>query len=66
MSHASTAPRVRDAGVVYPSLNLVSDVEIIGYFVALRCTVATFGEMSTRYMVHLLFLAALHEDILER
>ena len=47
MSHPSTAPSVPDAGVAYPSLNLVSDVEIMGHFVALSSTVATFGNMST-------------------
>ena len=62
MSHPSTAPSVRDA---YPSLNLVSDVEIMGYFVALSSTIATFGNMSTKNIIYLLFLAALHEDILE-
>ena len=66
MSHPSAAPRVWDAGVVYPSLNLVSDVEITGYFVALPCIIAIFGNMSTKCMIYLLFLAALHEDNLER
>ena len=47
MSHPSTAPSVPDAGVAYPSLNLVSDVEIMGHFVALSSTIATFGNMST-------------------
>ena len=48
MSHPSTAPCVRDAGVVYPSLNLVSEMENMGYLIALPCTVAAFGNLSTK------------------
>ena len=48
MSRPSAAPRVRDAGVVYPSLNLVSDGEIIGDSAALPCTLAACGKMSTK------------------
>ena len=65
MGHPSAAPRVRNAGVVYPPLSLVSDMKIMGYLVALPCTIAAFGKTSTKYVVYLLILAALHEDILE-
>ena len=46
-------------------LILFPNVEIMDYLAALPCTVATFENISTKYMVYLFFLAALHEDILE-